>query len=430
MNMLIKNGRVIDPANRIDSIQDISVKDGKITALAKDLPKSCDNVIDATGKIVMPGLIDMHVHLREPGGEDKETVETGTSAALKGGVTAVLAMPNTLPSIDTIEQVMSLKDIIKSTAKSRVYISAAITKGRAGELILDYKGLKREGVVAITDDGDSVGSEVVMLEALKQAAKEKILVICHCEDKSLVKGGVVNLGLISTQLGLRGISSESEYRRVLRDVELAHKTDSRIHIAHISTKESVDIIAEAKKKGVKVTAETAPHYFSLTDEAVMEYDTNMKMNPPLRGRRDLEAVLSGLKDGVIDVIASDHAPHTENEKEIEFDYAAFGVTGLETSLSVAITNLIEPGVLNWVGLAEKMALNPAKILNIDGGTLGVGKQADIVIVDPNSQWEVKREDFVSKSKNSAFLGKALKGRVEYTIIGGEVVYDAGSVARK
>ncbi len=426
MKILIKNGRVIDPANNIDGVRDILVEDGLIAKVEKDLKTQADEVIDARDKIVMPGLVDMHVHLREPGREDKETVATGTRAALKGGVTSVLAMPNTMPAMDSVDSVSALKDIIERTALAHVFIAGAITSGRKGEVVTDIAALKQAGIVAITDDGCSVENEALMREALKKAGESKIVTICHCEDKALSGSGVINLGLISTQLGLRGIPREAEYKRVERDIRLAQETGSAIHIAHVSCKESVALIAAAKAKGIRVTAETAPHYFSLTEDAVMGYDTNFKMNPPLRGRQDREAVREGLKSGAIDCIASDHAPHTENEKEIEFDRAEFGVIGLETELASSITELVEPGFLSWPQLVSKLAVNPAKVLGLKKGQLGIRCDADIAIVDPGREWKVAKEDICSKSKNSAFIGRLLKGVVVVTLCAGKLAYRASN----
>ena len=422
MRTLVKNGRVIDPANGVDGVMDILVENGLIAKVAKEIKATAETVIDATAKIVMPGLVDMHVHLREPGREDKETIASGTRAAVKGGVMSVLAMPNTTPTIDNHDAVHRLQEIIHRTAQADVFIAAAITKGRQGRELVDISSLKKEGVVAISDDGASVDSDELMLAAFKEAKKAKILVICHSEDKTLSSAGVVNLGLFSTQLGLRGIPKEAEYQRVARDIALAAQAGCPVHIAHISCKESVELIAQAKKKGVAVTAETAPHYFSLSEEALMAYDTNMKMNPPLRGKEDVAVLKDALKRGIIDCIASDHAPHTENEKEIEFDRAEFGVIGLETELAVAVTELVETGILDWAGLVKVLALHPAKILNINKGTLGAGCAADIIIVDPKKEWLVRKEDFVSKSKNSAFIGRALKGLVEVALRHGNIVY--------
>jgi len=422
--ILIKNGRVIDPANNIDEALDVLVEDGRVSKVAKNISSETKEIIDAQDKIVMPGLVDMHVHLREPGREDKETIASGTKAALKGGVTSVLAMPNTLPAIDCAENVSLLKSIIKNSADATVFIAGSITRERLGRELTDIAKLKKEGVIAISDDGASVDSDDVMLEALKIAKEQNILVICHSEDKALSAGGMVNLGLTSTRLGLRGISQESEYKRVARDIELAKKADAPLHIAHVSCKESIELIAQAKKKGGKVTCETAPHYFALSQEAVLGYDTNMKVNPPLRSKDDVTAIRQGLKNGVIDAIASDHAPHTGNEKDIEFEWAEFGAIGLETELAVAITELVESGLLDWSDLIKKMSLNPAKILGINKGTLSIGADADLIVVAAEKEWLVEKNSFISKSKNSAFLGRRLRGVVEYTICGGKIVYRA------
>jgi len=424
MKVLIKGGRVIDPLNRKDEVLDILIDGANISKVTKNLIDKTENTIDAKGKIVLPGLIDMHVHLREPGREDKETIASGTQAAIHGGVTALLAMPNTEPAIDSPQQVRLLRQIIERDARADTFIAATITKSRLGEELTDIAALKKEGAIAITDDGSSVDNEKVMLKAFQIARQENILVVCHCEDKALSAKGVVNWGFTATRMGLRGIPKESEYQRVARDLKLAAQAKARVHIAHVSCRESVELIAEAKKKGLAVTAETAPHYFSLSEEAVLGFDTNTKMNPPLRGEEDLVTIKQGLRDGIIDAIACDHAPHTESEKDIEFERAEFGVIGLETSLAVAITYLINPGLITWIRLAELMSVAPAKILGIDKGTLSPGKSADIIIVSPDKEWVVQKNNCFSKSKNSPFLGKKLKGVIEYTIYKGQIVHKA------
>lgn len=426
MKILIKNGLVIDPANNIEDVRDILVSGAKISKVAKSISSDADEVIDAKNKIVMPGLVDMHVHLREPGRGDKETVASGTKAAAKGGVTSVLTMPNTLPAVDCAKNVKLLRDIIKRTASVNVFIVGAITLDREGKELSDIAALKKEGAIAISDDGLSVDGHELMLKAFTKAKKEKILVICHCEDLVLSNKGVVNLGFTSTRLGLRGVSCESEYKRVERDIKLAEKTGAIVHIAHVSCKESVEIIKKAKKKGIRVTAETAPHYFSLDEEAVLDYNTNMKINPPLRSKDDVNAIKQGLKEGTIDVIASDHAPHTENEKEIEFEHAASGSIGLETELAVSATELVHTELLSWSDLVKKMSSDPAKISGIDKGSLSAGSDADIAIVSPGKEWIVKKKNLVSKSKNSAFLGKKLKGVIECTICKGKIAYEGVS----
>ncbi len=422
MNILIKNGLVVDPASCLNEISDVLIKDGKIIQVAKDIKAQADKIIDAQNKIVMPGIVDMHVHLREPGREDKETVLTGTTAAAKGGVTSVLCMPNTTPALDSVATIRQLQDIIKKTAQVNVFITGAITIGRAGKKLVDIAGLKEAGIVALSDDGDSVDDDALFLDACKKAKKENILIDCHSEDKALSHKGVMNLGYMSTVLGLRGISRESEYKRIERDIQIAAKAGARIHISHISCRESVEVIARAKKKGISVTAETAPHYFWLNDEMLTSYDTHMKMNPPLRTKDDVEAIKQGLKDGTVEAIATDHAPHTQNEKEVEFDHASFGILGLQTSLALCIGGLIETKILDWPQLVAKMSFNPSKILQIDRGTLKKGAAADVIIVDPHKEWVFKKEDIVSKSKNSPFIGWKLKGKVEMTIWGGKVVY--------
>jgi len=422
MSILIKGARVIDPENKIDGLRDILIEGDKISKVAKDIKAHTDSIIDAAGKIVAPGIIDMHVHLRQPGREDKETVATATAAAAKGGVTTILAMPNTHPAMDCAESIELLKGIIRKDAAINVLICGTITKARLGQKLSDIPALKKSGAIALSDDGHSVDSEELMSEAFKKAKQSGILTICHSEDKGLSGKGVINLGFNSTRLGLRGISNESEYKRIERDIKLAEKAQAPVHIAHVSCRESVEIIAKAKEKGIKVTCETAPHYFSLTEDALLGYDTNMKMNPPLRSKDDLAAIKKGLKEGIIDAIASDHAPHTENEKDIEFERAEFGVVGLETELAVAITELVHSKILDWGELIEKLSANPARILGIDKGALSEGKAADIVIISPEEKWQVSKGGLISKSKNCAFLGRALKGAVDYTICSGKIVY--------
>ncbi len=424
MKLLIKNGRVVDAANKIDGTLDILVENSRISRVVKDIKDKAEQTIDASAKIVMPGIVDMHVHLREPGREDKETIASGTRAALKGGVTSVLAMPNTEPAMDSIEQVDLLKGIIKKTARANVFISSAITKGRLGQELVDITGLSREGVLAFTDDGASVENAELFFKALVLAKKNKTLLIDHCQDHRLGVNGVVNLGLVSTRLGLRGVPAEAEYSRVERDIKLAQKSEAALHITHVSCRESVEMIARAKKKGLRITAEVTPHHLALTEEAVLGYDSNMKMNPPLRTAADRQALRDALQDGIIDLIASDHAPHTDNEKAVEFERAEFGVIGLETELAVAITELIQHKVLNWADLVRVFCLRPAQILGLGKGTLSVGSEADIIVVDPEKQWLVERKALVSKSRNSAFLGRILKGAVAYTILAGKIAYQA------
>lgn len=415
---LIKNGRVIDPLNNVDAVLDVLISDGKIERVGQHLADKAE-IVNAEGMIVAPGLVDMHTHLREPGREDEETVLTGTLAAVKGGFTSVSCMPNTEPPLDNPAIIKSLKDIIKRDARTNVFIIGSITEGRSGKRATDFHKMKKSGAVAVSDDGSSVDDELVMSGALEQSKEEGLLIIAHCEDCKISGKGVMNHGFVATKLGLKGIPSESEYERVRRDVELAKKAQARIHIAHVSTKESVDIIRRAKKEGVKVTAETAPHYLALTEECCATYDSNTKMNPPLRSREDSDALKIGLKDGTIDVIATDHAPHTDSEKDVEFDFAPFGVIGLETALSLCVMELVDKNVLSWKELIEKMSVNPSRILGIDRGGLSKGAAADIVIIDPKKEYTYNKESIVSRSKNSPFVNWTLKGMALKVFVGGK-----------
>ncbi len=423
MRTLIRRAQIITPARKEKEKADILINKGKIEEIASSITaKDTDEVIEAEGRVVLPACLDMHVHLRQPGREDKETVETGTRAALAGGARAVLAMPNTEPAIDSPEALNQLKEIIKAEACIEVYIASAITKARKGRELSDIKALAKQGIKAITDDGNSVEDSSLMLQAFKQAKKSNIVVICHCQDKSLSKGGSLNLGFSSTCLGLRGMPKEAEFRRVARDIDLAAKAEAALHIAHVSCRESVEIIAQAKKRGVNVTAETAPHYFSLSETCLWDFDTNKKMNPPLRTEDDVLALKQALADGTLDVIASDHAPHTENEKDIEFERAEFGTIGLETTLSVAFTELIKAEFLDWEDLVDKLSTRPAEILGVKKGIIREGEAADLVIFNPKRVWKVSKDSFLSKSKNSCFLGRSLNGKIEKVFYKGKVIH--------
>jgi dihydroorotase len=424
MKILIKNGHVVDPANKVDSELDILVEDGIIAEVGENIKTTGAEIIDAKDRIVAPGLIDMHSHLREPGREDEETLLTASKAAVKGGFTSVCAMPNTTPPCDNQGVVGFIMSEAKRIGLCSIYVIGTITKGRKGEELSEIGELKTAGVVALSDDGSSVDNSEIMRRALEYAGMFNLPVIAHCEDKLLSKDGVMNEGFVSTILGLRGIPSISESTRVARELELCAMTRGRLHIAHVSTIRSIELIRDAKKRKVGVTAETCPHYFALTDEEVkrLDFNTNTKMNPPLRTKEDAGAVKEAIKDGTIDCIATDHAPHTEDEKDTDFDSAPFGIIGLETALSVAIMELVDKKALSWTGLIEKMSLNPARILSLNKGTLSVDSPADIVIIDPARTWQVKRETLESKSKNTPFLGKTLKGAVVATITCGNVVY--------
>jgi dihydroorotase len=422
--LLIRNGRVIDPANGTDDQLLVGCENGLIRFVGRDLPAgfSPQREIDAEGMWVVPGLVDMHVHLREPGREDKETIETGTQAAAAGGFTAVACMPNTNPVLD---EESKIRYVVQrgQNCPCRIYPIGSITKGQQGEELSPYGEMVRAGARGVSDDGKSVAKSNVMKNALNYAKSFKIPVICHCEDSELSAGGQMNEGLMSTRLGLRGAPSVAEDIIVTRDLMLASYTGARIHIAHVSTAGSIRMIREAKKLGVAVTCETCPHYFTLTEDDVEGYNTNRKMNPPLRTRADRDEIIAGLSDGTIDVIASDHAPHVSEEKDVEFDAAAFGVIGLETSLSAALTFLVDKDILLPADLVEKMSLMPNRVLGLSGGTLSPGSAADITIIDPKARWKVDPSFFYSKSRNTPFEGFELKGLCRSTILGGAIVYE-------
>lgn len=423
MKLLIKGGRIVDPVNSVDKVMDLLVERGKIVRLNRDIKSDGAKVIDARGMVVMPGLIDMHVHLREPGREDKETILTGSRAAAKGGFTAVCPMANTDPVVDKEGQVEFILSRGRSAGLIDILPIGAVTKGQKGEELAEIGELKRAGVVGLSDDGNPIRDSHVMRKALEYSKMFDLPIIAHCEDLDLSADGVMNEGYISTVLGLRGIPSLSEEAMVARDISLARMTGGRLHIAHVSTAGSVELIRRAKQKGDRVTCETAPHYFSLTDEALKTFDTNYKMKPPLRTAEDVKAIKEGLKDGTIDCIATDHAPHTVEEKDVEFDRASFGVIGLETSLALAITELVDKGIFTLSQLVRCMSCNPAQILGLDKGTLSPGKDADITVVDLNREWQVLSDEFESKSRNSPFIGWKLKGKVVATIHEGKVVFD-------
>lgn len=420
MNILIKNGHVIDPANNIDEKMDLLVSDGKIAKLGKPGSASANGaqIIDASGKVVVPGLIDMHVHLREPGYEYKETIATGTTAAKAGGFTAVCCMPNTSPVNDS----RSVTEFILSQAKNasaRVFPVGAITKGSKGGELTEMAELYQAGCVAVSDDGKPVMSAGMMRRAMEYSKIFDFLIISHCEDAGLSGKGVMNEGRVSTELGLLGIPRTAEDVMTGRDIALAELTGCRLHIAHVSTAGAVELIRAAKVRGVRLTAETCPHYFSLTEEAVEGYNTMAKMNPPLRTVHDVAAVKEGLKDGTIDVIATDHAPHAMDEKTVEFDYAPFGIVGLETALGLTL-GLVRQRVLSMTDAVRTLSLNPATVLKLDKGTLSAGSDADITIIDPGVEWTVDAGRFKSKSKNTPFDEWKLKGRAVQTIVAGVI----------
>lgn len=427
MRYLIRNGRLVDPALGLDAPGDILVDGAVIEKAQPGLPADGATVIDAGGMIVAPGFLDLHAHLREPGREDKETVFTGTRAAVHGGFTGVACMPNTDPAIDTAGTVARVREIASRDGACAVHVIGAITRGREGKELADFAGMKKAGAVAVSDDGSPVTDPALMARALESAKKAGLPVIAHCEDAALSARGVINRGFVSTKTGLRGIPAAAEYEAVRRDVALAAQEGARIHIAHVSCRGSVDVIREAKARGVAVTAETCPHYFTLTDECCVTYDTTTKMNPPLRTADDVRAVKEGLRDGTIDAIATDHAPHTDSEKDVEFDAAPFGIIGLETALALAAMELIGPGVLSWPQLIMKLACAPAGIIGIAGGALQKGGRADITVIDPGREWTYTRDMVASRSKNSPFLNWKLKGRVMHVLSGGKLAVRDGKV---
>jgi len=422
MNLLIKNGRVIDPTQGIDEILDLLVENGRVSKLGKGLtpPADCET-FDADGKYVVPGLIDMHVHLREPGLEYKEDIESGSRAAVAGGFTSIACMPNTKPVIDNKAVAGYVVARGKAVGLCNVFPIGALTAGSNGERLAEMGELKESGCVAVSDDGRPVVNAELMRRALEYARGMGIPVIAHAEELALVGEGVMNEGFTSTELGLKGIPRVAEDIAVARDVMLAEYTASPVHIAHVSTRGALRIIRDAKLRGVRVTCETAPHYFTLTDDAVRGYDTNAKMNPPLREADDVAAIKQGLADGAIDAIATDHAPHHDDEKDIEFNNALNGIIGLETSLPLALA-LVEQGVLTMAQLVERMSCTPARILNLDRGTLKPGAAADITLIDPAAEWVVEADKLASMAKNTPWLGQKMKGATAATIVAGKVVF--------
>ena len=425
MRVLIKNGHVLDPATGVDGICDVLTEDQRIIGVKEHIEEQADRVIDAKGCYVMPGFIDLHVHLRDPGLEYKETLETGGKAAAHGGVTTVCAMPNTKPVIDTKERVEDVHTRAKEDSPVHVIQLGAVTVGQAGKELADIEGMAEAGCHAISEDGKSVMNASLYREGMRRAAASGIAVFAHCEDIHMVEGGVMNADQKAEALGLKGITNAVEDVIVARDILLAKETGVQLHLCHCSTADSVRMVAEAKKDGLPVTAEVCPHHFIMTTDDITEDDGNFKMNPPLRSKADVEALREGLKNNIMDVIATDHAPHAEQEKDRSMKDAAFGIVGLETSAALTYTELVETGVLTPMQMAEKMSYNPAKILGLseEKGSISEGKIADIVIFDPSKEYEIDKHTFFSKGKNTPFHGRKVKGEVRCTIVDGVPAYE-------
>jgi dihydroorotase len=427
MKILIKGGRVIDPKTGLDEVTDLFIDKGMISEIGTDLdPEGLEiEIIDASGRVVAPGLVDMHCHLREPGQEYKEDIESGTRAAAVGGFTSVACMPNTSPVIDNAAVVEYIISKAKDAGYANVYPIGSISKGLEGKELSEMGEMKFAGVVGVSDDGRPVVGAGLMRRALEYAGMFDLAVISHCEDLELANEGSMNEGYMSTYLGLRGITRAAEEVMVSRDILIAEATHTAVHIAHVSTRGSVDLVRQAKKRGVRVTCETCPHYFTLTDKAVEGFNTNAKMNPPLRTDDDVEAIKEGLRDGTIDAIATDHAPHHIDEKNCEFAAALNGIVGFETALGLSITHLVKTGVLTLNEMLRKMTCNPAAILGLNKGRLAAGKPADIVIFNPDEEYTVEVSSFQSKGKNSPYDGWTLYGKPEYTIVNGEIIVNQG-----
>lgn len=422
MTVLLKNGKLIDYATMTDDYFDILIEDDKIKEISKNINKKSDKVIDCTDLFIIPGMIDMHCHLREPGFEQKETIETGMKSAVKGGFTTICPMPNTNPTCDSAFILQKIQNEAKRVGVCNVLPYASVTKGELGEELTDFKDLKKAGAIAFSDDGMPVTRAKIMRDALIEANRLGTFVASHCEEKELGKGAI-NAGEIADKLNVKGVLPEAETLMAAREVELAEINNFHAHVCHISAKETARLIRDAKKRGVKVTCETCPHYYSFTEEEVLNSGTNAKMNPPLRKKDDMQEIIKALQDGTIDCIITDHAPHTKEEKEVGLEKAPNGIIGFETALAATVTNLVDKGYISYLDMVRLTSYNPAKILNLDKGSLQEGKIADITIFNPNEEYIYQKEDIVSKSKNTPFIGKKLKGRVKYTIVNGNIVYE-------
>jgi dihydroorotase len=428
MRLLLRGGKIIDPSQGLETTGDLLIENGKIAGIGNlDVSCKADQVEDVSGKIVLPGLIDMHTHLREPGFEYKEDIESGSRAAVAGGFTTVATMPNTNPVTDNRSIVEFILRRAHEVNLSKVLPIGALTKELKGEEMAEIGDMIEGGAVAFSDDAYPIQNSSLMRQVMDYCAMFNVPVIVHCEDKTLADDGLMNEGITSTILGLKGIPPEAEEIAVARNIMLARLTGCRVHIAHVSTARAVDLIRKAKEDGIEVTCETCPHYFTLTEEAVIGYDTNAKVNPPLRTSEDVEAIKEGLADGTIDVIATDHAPHAIHEKETEFAVAATGMIGLETAVGLVISELIKPGILSPSEAFEKMTTAPSRILNLETGTLHIGKSADVTVIDPSVEWTVNPESFYSRSKNTPFTGRNLVGKAVMTIVDGRIVARNGEV---
>lgn len=439
MTILIKNGHIINPATGMDEVADVLVESGVVTKIEKGIKEKCDREVDAKGCYVMPGFIDMHVHLRDPGFEQKETIETGCRAAAHGGFTTIIAMPNTKPVVDNPDVVNYVYNKARTVGVVNVLQVGAVTKGQRGEELSDMDGMVKAGIPAISEDGKSVMNAEVYKEAMVKAAAYDIAVLAHCEDINLVNGGVMNQDANAEELGLKGITNSVEDIIIARDIMLSQDTGARLHLCHCSTKNSVRMVQNAKAGGQNITAEVCPHHFILTSDDIhkikpavdlekkvaidADADTNYKMNPPLRRKEDVEALKEGLRDNIMDVIATDHAPHTFEDKNTSMKKAPFGIVGLETAAALTYTELVETGYLTPMQMAEKLSYNPSKIIKVDKGDIQPGKAADIVIFDPKKKYTIDKNAFVSKGKNTPFDGRKVTGKVRMTIVGGHVVYE-------
>ena len=417
--ILITNGRVIDPSQNMDRVTNVLIENGRITGY-DILPSGREREIEAAGKIVVPGLIDLHVHLREPGGEEDETIASGTEAAIHGGYTSIACIPNTNPPTDTPADVEFIQDQAVRADHCNVFVVACISKNREGVELSEMAHLAQKGVVGFSDDGCEIANAELMRRAFEYSNMFNLPILAHAEDKNLTNLGVMNEGLTSVRLGLRGIPSAAEDVMTARDIMLAEYTGGRLHVMHVSTAKSVNLVRQAKRDGIRVTAEVTPHHLTLTDDLLESFDTNLKMSPPLRSRTDVDACIAGLLDGTLDCISTDHAPHAAEKKQREIDLAPFGVTGIETALGVISTFLIRPGILTWPQAVEKMSTAPAKIIGIDRGTLQLGAVADVAVIDPDLKWTVTPSEFKSRSTNNAYLGRELTGRAVCVIVNGRV----------